>query len=80
MEKNTFYTHKNFGELSKEELDLYLEFLADTLHKLSGFDVWEAENVHDESDAKKWEEKALSLFTEIHDSKYHLEDSIYGNF
>lgn len=78
--EKAFIKHKNFGELSKEEVLLYLDFVANVMYNLNGFEVWEAENVHDKDDDAKWDTEAAERYGKIIDAKCKLENKIYGNF
>lgn len=78
--KEIIYQHPNFSNLSKEELDLYLDFLAKIMHSLNGFEVWEAENVHSEEEQPEWEKEAIERYKGLIEEKTKLENKIYGNF
>lgn len=76
--KDVFYIHKNFSELSKKELDLYLDFLAKVMSNLNGFDVWEAENIFSEEDTDKWNRMVIERYTALIEEKNKLENEIYN--
>ena len=77
--KEIVYSTRKFGELSKSELDVYLDFSADVLHLLNGFDVWYAENCFAEEDDKKYEKEVLKRFEVLIDLKDELEIKVYNN-
>lgn len=78
--KEVVYQHPNFSNLSKEELDLYLDFLAKVMNNLNGFEVWEVENVYSEDEIPKWNEEVIERYKGIIEEKTKLENKIYGNF
>lgn len=78
--KEVVYSNKNFGDLCKEELEMYLDFLAKTMFNLDGFEVWEAENVFSEEDNNKWDSEVIERYKILIEEKTKLENKIYGNF
>lgn len=79
-EKEIFHTSPHFGEMSKEELNLYLDFLAKVMFNLDGFEVWEAENIFSEEDDSKWNEEATWRYKKLIQEKIDLQNKVYGNF
>lgn len=75
-QKNVIYTHEHFKNLSKEKLDAYLNFAANVLFNLNGFDVWEAENVFSEEDEEKWDKEVIERYNSLIEERNKLDDKI----
>lgn len=71
MEK--IYNHKHFGELTKYELDQYLEFVSFAMQKINALEVFDVEN--DPTEAE-YDAQSLLIFGQIIDMKDMVEGKI----
>lgn len=79
MDNKYIYHHDYFGHLTKEDLDIYFDFIGEVIYNLNGFDVWVAENIFNENDSKKYDKEIIERYELLLELRDELEDKLYGD-